>query len=99
MVGFDQHISYPKIVKAATYLNNPDVFFVGTNTDERFPTKSDIVVPGNGAIIKAIETCAFRDAFVVGKPNSYVADYIISEHNVDPKRTLMIGDRLVQTIY
>lgn len=93
IVGFDEHISYPKMLKAASYLLDPDVLFIGTNTDERFPMTTEYVVPGTGAIIKSIETCAVRNAFIIGKPSSYIADHIIKEHNIDPKRTLMIGDR------
>lgn len=93
IVGFDEHISYPKMIKAASYANNPSCHFIATNTDERFPVGINIVLPGTGAIVKAIETCAEREAYVLGKPNSFIADFIIKNYGVNPQRTLMIGDR------
>lgn len=53
IVGFDEHISFPKMMKAATYLNDPSTIFVGTNTDERFPMPN-FVVPGTGSIVKVL---------------------------------------------
>lgn len=46
IIGFDEHFSYPKILKAASYLSDESVIFVGTNTDERFPVNEHIVIPG-----------------------------------------------------
>uniref|UniRef100_A0A182IPR5 4-nitrophenylphosphatase n=1 Tax=Anopheles atroparvus TaxID=41427 RepID=A0A182IPR5_ANOAO len=92
IVGFDEHFSFVKMLKAASYLNLPGVIFLATNTDERFPMP-DRVIPGTGAIVKAIVTSAERDPIVMGKPNPYICDVIRKQYNVDPARTLMIGDR------
>ncbi|XP_025831520.1 glycerol-3-phosphate phosphatase-like isoform X1 [Agrilus planipennis] len=93
IVGDDEHFSYVKMFKAATYLSNPDVLFVGTNSDEQDPNRYDYIVPGTGTIIIAIKTAAQREPFIVGKPEAYIADFIKNEYGMDPKRTLMIGDR------
>ncbi|XP_017760231.1 PREDICTED: glycerol-3-phosphate phosphatase-like, partial [Eufriesea mexicana] len=93
IVGFDEHFSYPKMVKAASYLNDPNVYFIATNTDERFPVANNIVIPGTGSIVRCIESCAERKAVVMGKPEQYITDVLIKRFQVNPERTLMIGDR------
>ncbi|CAO1438731.1 unnamed protein product [Diamesa serratosioi] len=93
VVGFDEHISFPKMMKAASYLNKPGTLFVATNTDERFPMPN-FVVPGTGSIVRAIETCAERKAVVMGKPENWLCDIFFKDDKRDSKRYLMIGDRL-----
>lgn len=48
---------------------------------------------GTGALVRAVETCANRKAFVVGKPEAYLREVLMKEENITPSRTLMIGDR------
>ncbi|VEN57838.1 unnamed protein product [Callosobruchus maculatus] len=40
------------------------------------------LVPGTGAIVKAVETAAHREPTVIGKPNSFIAECIIKNHGV-----------------
>ncbi|KAI4462853.1 4-nitrophenylphosphatase-related [Holotrichia oblita] len=94
IVGFDEHISYIKMLKAASYLKDPDCLFIATNTDERFPvSNSSAVKPGSGAIVKCIEIGAHRKPLVIGKPETYIAQAVEKICKIEPERTLMIGDR------
>ncbi|CAL7944512.1 unnamed protein product [Xylocopa violacea] len=93
IVGFDEHFNYPKMVKAASYLSDPNVHFIATNTDERFPVANNVVIPGTGSLVRCIESCAERKAVVMGKPERYIADVLMKRFRVNPDRTLMIGDR------
>jgi len=46
IVGFDEHFSYPKMVKASIYLRDTNVHFIGTNLDERLPLSKNVIIPG-----------------------------------------------------
>lgn len=54
LAAFDDHFSYPKMMKAASYLNNPECLFVGTNPDERAPIHADLVIPGRCTTYQAL---------------------------------------------
>ncbi|XP_041893409.1 glycerol-3-phosphate phosphatase [Corvus kubaryi] len=96
LVGFDEHFSYAKLCQALRYLmrGGPDCLLVGTNRDHRLPLEGGAAIPGTGCLVKAVETAAQREAFIVGKPNRFMFDCVASEFDVDPGRTIMVGDRL-----
>uniref|UniRef100_A0A8B9I4Z4 Glycerol-3-phosphate phosphatase n=1 Tax=Anser brachyrhynchus TaxID=132585 RepID=A0A8B9I4Z4_9AVES len=95
LVGFDEHFSYAKLCQALRYLlRGPDCLLVATNRDHRLPLEGGAAIPGTGCLVKAVETAAEREAFIVGKPNRYMFDCVASEFDIDPARTIMVGDRL-----
>jgi len=93
VVGFDEYISYPKILRACNYLSRPDCLFLATNTDESFPMEIPLVVPGTGTMVKAIETPSQRIPQVFGKPFPPMFQAISKHCEINPERTLMVGDR------
>ena len=50
IASFDLHLSYIKLMKAASYLERPGVIFLATNTDERFPLSEQCSIPGKKTI-------------------------------------------------
>ncbi|KAG8184077.1 hypothetical protein JTE90_006714 [Oedothorax gibbosus] len=95
LVGFDQDFSYPKLTKAASYLFNPEILLLATNRDEQFPSEGDIVIPGAGIFVTAVEAVAGREAVCLGKPCKHMLNCIKLVHpDIDFSRCLMIGDRL-----
>ncbi|XP_061456130.1 glycerol-3-phosphate phosphatase [Rhineura floridana] len=95
LVGYDEHFSYGKLCLALRYLLRGDgCLLVGTNRDNRLPLEGGSAVPGTGCLVKAVETAAEREAFIIGKPSRYIFECVASEFSIDPARTIMVGDRL-----
>jgi len=96
VIGFDNQISFPKLAKACSYVKRKDCLFIASNADETFPHPDPAVaVPGPGAYVAAIEAVTGKEPIVLGKPGKFFFDCIKHVHgDIDPKRTVMIGDRL-----
>lgn len=94
VVGLDPYFSFPRVMRASSYLKDPDCIFIATNTDERFPiNKNDLIMPGAGACVKCVETVVQRPPVIMGKPSETMFSLISDKHQLNPSRTLMIGDR------
>ncbi|KAG5637660.1 hypothetical protein H0H81_003681 [Sphagnurus paluster] len=92
--GLDTAISYAKYSKAFTYLStNPDCLFVATNEDSTYPSAHGLL-PGAGAISAPLRYALGRDPVCTGKPAKVMLDCVKAKVNYDPKRTIMVGDRL-----
>jgi len=94
LVGYDQHFNLNKISQAMQYLNDPSIPFVATNADNSYPVGKGVFTPGTGCIVRAVETSVSREATVIGKPNRLMFDIVAGMYGLDPRRTLMTGDRL-----
>jgi len=93
VVGFDGGINYWKLMFAASYAQNREIPFIGTNCDECF-TRSGLVLPGTGSMVAAVATAAGRKPVVLGKPSKFMFEIVQKRHpTIQPGRTLMIGDR------
>ena len=90
----DFHVSYLKILKAVTYLNNPEMLFLATNLEERHCYQQNVISPGEGALTQILCTASRRQPIVLGKPEKYMFEAVQKQFaNVSPNKTLMIGDK------
>jgi len=98
VIGFDNQISFSKLVRACSYVSRPGCLFIASNADESYPSplgKPEVKVPGPGAYVAAITAVTGKEPIQLGKPFKYFFDIIRMQHpDIDPKRTIMIGDRL-----
>ncbi|GFH48619.1 hypothetical protein CTEN210_05095 [Chaetoceros tenuissimus] len=96
VVGLDNEFNYRKLCIANVLLQrHPDAILVATNEDAFDLVGSDSRhLPGNGSLVSAIEACSQRKAVNVGKPSKILAELLSEEHDLDPSRTIFVGDRL-----
>jgi len=96
LVGMDGHISFTKLIKAASYLADPKCKFVATNEDNKmpFPGHKHVII-GTGVIVDSVISASGRQPDVwCGKPHSFMIDCVKSEVEVNCARTVMVGDRM-----
>jgi phosphoglycolate phosphatase len=95
VVGCDRYFNYYKLQYAQLCLNNdPECEFVATNSDHTKHLTPSQEWVGAGAMVGAVIGCTNRQPNLVGKPSSFIINYIASKHNLDLTKVCMIGDRL-----
>ncbi|KAK0476123.1 HAD-like domain-containing protein [Armillaria novae-zelandiae] len=94
LCGFDSNITYTKLSKAFQYLTrNPGCQFLVTNEDSTYPNAYGIL-PGGGALSASLRYALGKNPLCIGKPSTTMLDCIRAKISYDPKRTIMVGDRL-----
>lgn len=92
VVGLDRTIDYNKLsVGYRAIMKGAE--FVATNTDSVYPVE-DGFLPGAGVMVASIERCTGKKPFVVGKPESYFAELVIKENQLNKEEVIIVGDRL-----
>jgi len=95
IAGVDPWLANIKLFKAASYLARNDCVYVATDEHEGVDVCPGYRMPAAGATAVAITNSARRKPEVIGKPNRHMFQIICQEHpQIDPRRTLMIGDTL-----
>lgn len=93
VVSFDIHLSYPKIMRAANYINQAGVRFYATNPDPRLPGPvPGVVIPGSGVSMRAVQTAAGKEPVVIGKPSKTMFEYIKERFNLKAEKSVIFGD-------
>jgi len=92
VVGWDRHVTWDKLATASLLIHD-GAGFVGTNPDVSYPTERG-PVPGNGALLAAIEAATGVEATVTGKPEPRIYEEALRRMRANPETTAMIGDRL-----
>ena len=95
VVGYHTEFDYHALALAMAAVRG-GARLVATNTDPTYPT-SDGLLPGNGALVAAVETASASVATVAGKPHGPMADLLhdmVGTVDGDPAndRHVVIGD-------
>lgn len=90
IMGIDRGITYAKLADACLALRD-GAKFIATNSDKAFPTERGLV-PGNGSFVKLLENASGVSPVFVGKPESYMLEFIQQENGYLKEEMIMIGD-------
>lgn len=92
VVGMDTRLTFDHL-RRATLAVRAGARFVATNPDRTFPSREGII-PGNGAIVAALEAATEQEAFVIGKPEAPIFRYALRQLGLPAEQVAMVGDRL-----
>ncbi|TVU11036.1 hypothetical protein EJB05_44598, partial [Eragrostis curvula] len=73
---------------------NPGCLFIATNRDPTGHMTSAQEWPGAGTMVAAVSCSVQKEPVVVGKPSSFLMDFLLKSFNLETSRMCMVGDRL-----
>ncbi|MBA0695148.1 hypothetical protein Goari_005380 [Gossypium aridum] len=95
VVGLDPDINYYKLQYATLCIReNPGCLFIATNRDSVGHMTDLQEWPGAGCMVAAVCGSTEQEPIVVGKPSTFMMDFLLQKFNVSTSRMCMVGDRL-----
>lgn len=95
VVGLDQYINFYKLQYGALCIReNPGCLFIATNRDASGHLTDLQEWPGAGCMVAAVCGATQKEPIVVGKPSTFLMDFLLQKYNITTSRMCMVGDRL-----
>ncbi|KAF5191595.1 Phosphoglycolate phosphatase [Thalictrum thalictroides] len=95
VVGLDQYINYYKLQYGTLCIReNPGCLFIATNRDAVGHMTDLQEWPGAGCMVAAVCGTTQKEPIVVGKPSTFMMDFLLKKFKVDTSKMCMVGDRL-----
>ncbi|EOA16821.1 hypothetical protein CARUB_v10005042mg, partial [Capsella rubella] len=95
VVGFDRYFNYYKIQYGTLSIReNPGCLFIATNRDAVTHLTDAQEWAGGGSMVGALVGSTQREPIVVGKPSTFMMDYLADKFKIQKSQICMVGDRL-----
>nr|GMC47151.1 phosphoglycolate phosphatase 2 [Ipomoea batatas] len=95
IVGLDQYINYYKLQYGTLCVReNPGCLFIATNRDAVGHMTDQQEWPGAGCMVAAMCGSTQKEPIVVGKPSTFMMDFLLQKQSLFCSRMCMVGDRL-----
>ncbi|XP_051128655.1 phosphoglycolate phosphatase 2-like [Andrographis paniculata] len=95
VVGLDLYINLYKLQYATLCIReNPGCLFIATNRDATGNLTDLQEWPGAGCMVAAVCGSTQKEPVVVGKPSTFLMEFLLKNFNIPTSRMCMVGDRL-----
>ncbi len=93
LMAFDKELNYQKMVTFNELLVMGKEY-ISTHPDKVCPTRG-ISIPDAGSFIEMFKSSSGREPdIILGKPYTYIAEFLLEKLGVKKEQTTMVGDRL-----
>ncbi|PWA50255.1 haloacid dehalogenase-like hydrolase (HAD) superfamily protein [Artemisia annua] len=95
VVGFDRYFNYYKVQYGTLCIReNPGCLFLATNRDAVTHLTDAQEWAGGGSMVGALVGSTAREPLTVGKPSTFMMDYLANKFGITKSQICMVGDRL-----